>query len=261
MIDTTEERDRELFDRIAKEYSKKDQVPSCRKAREYQLHTGMGALLTKKIPLIVEIGCGIGASAEYMEGAFDSYIGIDYSEEQIRQARLAHTDQKGVSFIVKNVKELTPSDIPPTDVVLAVGAFHHFTELDKAFSAITSVMKNGAWLVAIEPQRQNPIIQLLRFIRTKVDKGYSSDQIYFSGQELTGLLERNGFTDIEIQYEGFFSPPFAQVAFNPQWLFLPLSRLSILLDKVCDRILPAPLKRLSWNLVARARYSEGQKHG
>ncbi len=82
--------DRELFDRIAKEYSKKDQVPSCRDARIYQLFTGMGSLGKEKIPVLLEIGCGIGASAEYLDGHFDTYIGIDYSEEQIRYAYEAH---------------------------------------------------------------------------------------------------------------------------------------------------------------------------
>lgn len=255
MIDTQQEKDRQLFDRIASQYSKKDQITSCSEARRNQLETGMRPILGKKIPMLLEIGCGIGAAAEYLEGAYDAYIGVDYSVEQIKQAELVHAGRTGVSFVVKNVKDLNKNDVPPVDVVLAVGAFHHFTELDSALTAITTTMKHNGWLVAIEPQRENPIVQFLRFIRTKVDTNYSSNQLYFTAPELKEFLERNGFTDVELQYEGFFSPPFAQVPLYPQWIFVPLSRLSIALDRLCDRFLPKPFKRLSWNIIARGRFT------
>jgi cyclopropane fatty-acyl-phospholipid synthase-like methyltransferase len=215
----------------------------------------MGSLGTEKIPVLIEIGCGIGASAEYLDGHFDTYIGIDYSEEQIRYAHEAHKERAGrVSFLVKNIKELGTSDVPQADVVLAVGAFHHFTELEKVFSAITSVMKDGGRLIAIEPQRENPFVQLLRFIRTKIDKNYSSDQYYFTGDEFKKLLLDHGFSDVEIQYQGFFSPPFAQVALYPQAIFRPLAQCAVLLDRLCDKFLPTILKRMSWNIVARAQF-------
>jgi cyclopropane fatty-acyl-phospholipid synthase-like methyltransferase len=80
---------------------------------------GWDLLERKKIPVLIEIGCGIGASAEYLDGHFDTYIGIDYSEEQIRYAYEAHKERAGrVSFLVKNIKELGPGDVPQADVVL-----------------------------------------------------------------------------------------------------------------------------------------------
>lgn len=255
MIDTTQAKDLELFDTIAVHYSKKDAVPSSQEARKYQLLTGMGNLLSTNLGSLLEIGCGIGASAKYLDGKFTNYTGIDYSAEQVRYAKAAHVGKHNVTFEVENVKDINPRKYPLMDTVLAVGAFHHFTELDLVFTAICSVMKPGARIIAIEPQRGNPVVQFLRYVRTKIDKHYSDEQMYFSASELKLLFIHYGFSDVEIQYEGFFSPPLAQVILYPQWFFLPISRLTISMDRLCDLLLPAFLKRLSWNIVVRARFT------
>lgn len=255
MMDAVQENDKALFDRIASQYARKDSIPSSREARAHQLEVAVAPILNgAKIDTIVEIACGIGAAAQYLEGRYERYVGVDYSLELIRHAREFHRGRSQIEFIVKNVKELTSADLPPADVVLAVGALHHFTEIDRVLSAITSVAKSGGFFVAIEPQSGNPIVQLLRGIRKKLDSGYSVNQHFFTEKEVRELLGRHNFTDINIEFEGYFSPPFAQIPIPPQIITYPLSRLASALDRWCGEHLPRFLKRLSWNIIIRARF-------
>jgi SAM-dependent methyltransferase len=252
---TIEQRDLELFNTIADEYGKKDSVPSCRDAREYQLLAGFVPLLRAHTPrTILEIGCGIGASAEYLKGHYTTYHGIDYSDGQIAIAQKLYGTLPNTHFHVLNVKDMHANTLPEVDTLLAVGAFHHFTDLDSVFQSIRQVLQPGGWVVAVEPQRGNPLIQALRFIRTKIDPHYSSEQTYFTAKELHALFASHGFTDITIQHQGFFTPPFAQVPLYPQWIWRPLSHFAIMLDKACDAYLPTFFHRLSWNIVVRAHY-------
>ncbi len=78
---------RELFDRIARTYSAKDQQPYSRAARRHRLLSSVARL--PKIGSLLEIGCG----AEYLAGRFERYVGLDYSAELIAVARECHRQQ------------------------------------------------------------------------------------------------------------------------------------------------------------------------
>jgi SAM-dependent methyltransferase len=255
-MDNVEKKDKELFDRIAREYARKDITPSSSCARRFQLLSAVNPFLSavSKTGILLEAACGIGASAEYLKGRYDRYVGIDYSEKLIENARIFHKENDAAEFAVLNVKDAGTSNLPKADFVLAVGALHHFTEIDEALLSLKNAAKPGAYFVAIEPQSGNPFIQLLRFLRTKTDAGYSEDQKFFSEEELRELLARHGFKNAEFQYQGYFFPPFAQVVMRPQWIFFSLSKMAVAADKVLDRHLPSALKILSWNIVIRARF-------
>jgi ubiquinone/menaquinone biosynthesis C-methylase UbiE len=254
-----EERDCDLFDRIAKDYARKDRIPSTRLAREYLLKATLEPVLKDgKLGSVVEIACGVGASARYLAGTFERYIGVDYSRELIERAREFHRHTPGsVEFIVLNVKDLSEATVAKSDCIFAIGALHHFTEIDEVMTALKKIAKPGATFVAAEPQRRNPIVQLLRYLRTTLDSGYSADQRFFSEEELREIYVRNGFKDVEFQYQGFFSPPFAQVIMKPERLSFRLSQLTVALDRLCDRYLPWPITYLSWNIIIRTKFPEG----
>lgn len=252
-----EQKDRELFDLIAIDYAKKDVVPSSSHARKYQLMSAIGGVLKDvgSTGTIVDIACGVGAPAKYLSQHYSKYTGVDYSSELINQARIFNYGNDRVTFINKNIKDITVGDIGGSaDIILAVGALHHMTDLNQVVLYLRTVAKPNGWLVAIEPSGSNPIVQLLRKLRTKVDTKYSVDQRYFSKKELILLLKSAGFRDIIITGQGFFSPPFAQVIMRPQWLFYPLSRFFTLIDKFLDTHLSKSFKFLSWNYVIQARF-------
>lgn len=253
-----EESDKRLFDAIAEKYAKKDIMESSSGPRRYQLLFAVGPVLKRisHVNTIVEIACGLGASSKYLSGNYEKYIGIDYSEGLIKKAGEFYRDNSKAKFIAENIKNIKASQIQPhsADVVLAVGALHHMTGLDEVVKSLINIARHNSYFVAIEPNRANPVIQAMRWIWARINPDYSRDQIFFSKRELRDLLQKNNFKDIELEYQGFFTPPFAQVIINPQFISVPLSRAAIFIDKALDKFLPGFLKFLSWNIVARARF-------
>lgn len=252
---THEAKDKALFDKIAYKYAKKDIVASSSTARKGILLEALHLVLNKKadsLGTIIEIGCGIGATARYLEGRYTTYLGVDLSDKMIENAILFNAGNPKASFAAKNAKS---PDIPSdsADLILSVGALHHMTELDEVMRNIKRIARNGAYLVAIEPQRQNPAVQLLRKIRARLDRTYSADQAYFKGDELRNILSQNGITSLFIDYQGFFAPPFAQVIMYPSGLFACFSGLCVKIDRVLNKILPLFLRRLSFNIVVTAK--------
>ena len=185
-----EKEDQKLFGRIAEKYARKDYTKSSSIARRYQLMFAVMPVLKKLKPeiTIVDIACGVGAPAKYLKGLYQSYIGIDYSEEMIRIAQSLYPDDKDVKFIASNIKDVERLN-HQADLILAVGALHHMTEIDVVMESLKRIAKPGAYFVALEPQRGNPIVQLMRWLRGKIDRSYSESQRYFNRKELYDLAE------------------------------------------------------------------------
>lgn len=247
--------DHELFNTIATNYARKDVVPSSYLACRYQLLFAMEPVLgcLGVIDTIVEVGCGVAAPAQYLEGHYRRYMGIDYSEKLIAIARVFNQGNDRAEFVIANIKSANLRKIN-ADVVLVVGVLHHTTELDTVMESLIRLAKPGGFLVAVEPQNGNPVIQSLRFLRGIIDSTYSREQHFFSRHELVTLLERHGLCDVETVYQGYLSTPFAQMVFPWQGLVAPLSKAAIAMDEVFQRYLPKLVRRLSWNIVVRARF-------
>lgn len=251
---TRADRDRALFDRIARSYARKDTDPASVHAREYQLRLAVEPILSEdgRIGTLVEIGCGVAGPARYLAGLYDRYIGIDHSAELVEAARLLHRDNTAATFHrcdVLNVDWL----VREADLVLAVGALHHMEGLDRVLATLESFAKPGGWLVLVEPQRSNPFIGMLRSLRRRLDSGYSREQVFFRRGQLAELVGEAGFEDVEVMCQGYLSTPFAQVVLP----LGPLSRLgagvAVAVDRFIDRRLGALLGPLAWNQIVRAR--------
>lgn len=250
-----QEQDRLLFERIARDYAKKDRVASSAIPRKYQLLFAIRPILEKigKNKAILEIGCGIGAPAKHLRGQYEKYIGTDYSEEMVKAAKFFNKSNNGASFFVDDIAD---SQLPDqiADIILAVGVLHHIVNIKKVMQSIIRLGKPGGYFVAIEPQRGNPLIQLMRWIRGRVDNSYSPNQSFFSYEELYNLMNDNELKEIEIVNQGFFSKPFAQVVLPCQPITALISKLAVATDKILDKHFPKIFRFLSWDFVVRARF-------
>jgi SAM-dependent methyltransferase len=248
-----EQRDQALFDKIAPYYARKDTVLSSSLARKSQLFAALQSVLRhcSHFDTVVDVGCGVGAAARYLDGLYERYIGIDQSAELIKAAVTFNAGNHRAEFIAANIKLAA---VPPhtADLVLSDGALHHMIGLDEVMECLITLAKPGAFLVAREPQNGNPFIQLLRWLRGRTDASYSREQLFFAEGQLSALLRRHGLTGLQIEYQGFCVPPFAQVVLPPQMVMTPLSRLAARMDGWLHTHLPRPLKRLSFNIVVTA---------
>jgi len=249
----TEKVDRDLYNKIAAQYAKKDLAKSSSLARKFQLISAVRPLLRERkgFDTILEVGCGPGASAKYLEGYFKKFIGVDQSDEIINCANSLFK-KENIEFVVSNIKDFNFEKI--ADLVLIVGSLHHMTELDQIMERLKKIAKPDAFFVAIEAQRTNPIIQFVRRLRQMVDSTYSEKQHYFSPEELRQLLASHGIKVLDVEYQGYFFPPFAQVILWPQFIFAPLAFLATVVDSFIAKYFPDFLKRFSWNIVIRGQF-------
>jgi SAM-dependent methyltransferase len=257
-IEVTRERtDRALFDRIASRYARKDSIASSSLARKSQLLSAVKPVLAEwpNLGTVVDIGCGVGASAKYLAGHYERYIGIDQSEEMIKAAVIFNRGNPRAELIAENAKS---GDLPQNvaDVILSVGALHHMTELEDVMDSLVRIAKPRAFLVAIEPQNSNPLLQVMRWIRGILDSSYSREQIFFSEEHLRDLFVNHGIMDLSVEFQGFLTPPFAQLVLHPQALVAPLSRVAIQVDSWLNTHLPRWLRKLSFNIVVVGRFTK-----
>jgi ubiquinone/menaquinone biosynthesis C-methylase UbiE len=256
-MDLIEKQEKKLFDNIAEKYARKDIAVSSRSARLYQLNFIVEPLIKKtekNLGLLIDVACGIGAPAEFLKGKYQKYIGIDQATELITEAKKFNAENERTFFLSVNIKEAPGLLVEKADTILMVGALHHMTDLDEVFGVLRRMAKPGADLIALEPQRKNLFLQAMRWLRKKIDPAYSKGQRFFSKEELEGLAKANGLEEIRTEYQGFFSPPLAQVILKPQFIFAPLSEVAVKLDKFLDNRLPSFLKPLSWNIVLWAKF-------
>ncbi len=209
--------------------------------------------LTKKF-VILDIGCGIGANALYLKDKYSKYIGVDISSEMIRIAKQFCKNLKNVEFHVSNIKDFKISKDLKIDLVLMDGALHHMTEISKIFSILKRKIDKGTIFIAREPQNANKLFQVARKIRMKIDKSYSSNQIFFSEQQLKDILNKSGMKNIKFCYSGFITPIIAQVIMKPLFIFIPMSFIFLFFERILEKILIGPLKKLSWNIVVYAKF-------
>ncbi len=209
--------------------------------------------LKKKI-VILDVGCGIGANAHYLKDKYSKYIGVDISSEMIRVARKFCKDLNNVNFHVSNIKNFKIPNNVKIDLVLMDGALHHMTEINKILNFLKSKINKGTIFIAREPQNANKLFQLARKIRMKVDKSYSSNQIFFSELQLFNILKCSGMKDIKFKYNGFITPILAQVVLKPFFIFIPISLISLLIERALEKVLVGPFKKLSWNIVVYAKF-------
>lgn len=242
-------RDRDLFDKIADEYGRKDHLPAHRRAREQRLLQTMRYAEFDPTGDLLEIGCGAGFAADYLRGRYRSFHGVDHSFKLVELAD-AVNGGPGITFETADATTLSSDRL--YDVILMIGVLHHLPEPAATLRHLTGLLKSDGRIVVNEPQNGNPVIQLARRIRKGTDPHYSEDQSVYSGESLRAVFSDAGFELVKLVPQGMLSTPFAEVAMPAQPIVTPLSSLACDLDRMMERSFPRLLRHLSWNLIAVA---------
>ena len=113
-------------------------------------------------------------------------------------------------------------------------------------------------MVAIEPQRENVFIQFLRKIRMKINPGYSSDQHFFTKNEMYEILDKLNVKSPQVEYTSYLTQPFAQVVMRPQFFFVPIVKFIVKLETYRKDI-PNKFKNLVGVLMFIANFNKNRK--
>ena len=158
--------DRQLFNDIAEHYCGKDRTESSRVARRHRLRQTLELVPLDNARTVLEVGCGAGFSADYLEGRYERFVGVDYADELIRYARVYH-GRAGVEFHTADIRNFDYNH--PFDIVVMIGVLHHFDDIPAAMQHIVGLVRPGGWVVANEPQPGNPLVQAARVLRKSID--------------------------------------------------------------------------------------------
>ncbi|MCJ7448900.1 MAG: class I SAM-dependent methyltransferase [Bacteroidales bacterium] len=253
--DIVEANDQILFNRIARKYAEKDQYIVSSKAREFQL-ISLVKFIEKKLNInhfrdVLELGCGVGANSKYLKGYYDHYIGIDYSEEFIKLANNLHANNN-TEFLCGNLKDYTFHK-NAFDLVIGVGILHHLPNIGIVLQNLKKQFNKDVIYGFIEVQSGNPAIQLLRNLRKRTDHDYSEDQNIFSRKFIYETFQNEGFEIRGFLFQGYFTPPFAQVKLKPESIMLPLVKMAIASDRFIQSKCP---NFLSWNMIFLTQIKE-----
>jgi SAM-dependent methyltransferase len=94
---------------------------------------------------VLEVSCGRGGGANFVTRTFKPrrYLGVDFSEENIRlaNARAAHA---GLTFTIGNAERLELPDAS-FDVVINIEASHLYDDRERFFAEVLRVLKVGGY--------------------------------------------------------------------------------------------------------------------
>lgn len=112
---------------------------------------------------ILEVGCGSGEDATYVQKVSKNIIGVDISDIALRRFK-----NKGFEGVLANVKAL-PFCSNSFDCVIASGLLHHLVgqgDLTEYIAEFVRVTKSGGYVIALEPNLFNPSGLLMNIFNT-----------------------------------------------------------------------------------------------
>jgi len=146
---------------------------------------------------VLDLGCGSGWATRLLarvvsEGpeGFGQVVGVDISDEMIRQARAASKDFENVMFVVGSAAEI-PWEENFFDKVLSVESFYYYPDQDRALAELFRVMApRGRLFILINLYKDNPYsLQWVPKLKVPVQ--------VCSAIEYVELLKKHAFEDVE----------------------------------------------------------------
>ena len=98
--------------------------------------------------LDVPVGTGVFTTAKYARMLRADIIGLDYSQDMLKQARVRFREERiGNCRLIQGDVGALPFADSTFDIVLSMNGFHAFPDKEKAYSEVNRVLKPGGRLV------------------------------------------------------------------------------------------------------------------
>jgi ubiquinone/menaquinone biosynthesis C-methylase UbiE len=142
---------------------------------------------------VLDLGCGSGWATGLLAklaGDSGSVVGLDISDEMVRQAMETSNELKNVRYAQGSAEKI-PGEENSFDKVLSVESFYYYTDQDRALDELFRVMAPGGRLfILINLYRDNEYsLQWVHLLKVPVHVR--------SAAEYAELLRRHGFEHVE----------------------------------------------------------------
>jgi ubiquinone/menaquinone biosynthesis C-methylase UbiE len=172
---------------------------------------------------ILDLGCGSGWATRLLarmvgEGpqGFGQVIGVDISDEMVRQARAASKGFDNVMFVVGSAAQI-PWEENFFDKVLSVESFYYYPDQERALAELFRVMApHGRLFILINLYKDNPYsLQWVPRLKVPVH--------VLSAAEYVDLLKRHAFENVEYAQipDGTPTPDNYQTSLQTYWRAAP----------------------------------------
>ena len=150
---------------------------------------------------ILDLGCGVGASLNYLYGQIDvakpKFSGITISPTQIEIAK-SHFKDKAIQFYEGDFLNL-PSEIQKVDLAYCIEAFIHASSIDGFFKSVSDRMNKGGRLIIIDDLiNQENITKENQVLLKKFEEGWHAGTLSTINNAKEKAAQ-NGFTFIKHQ--------------------------------------------------------------
>jgi len=157
----------------------------------------------------LDVGCGGGFSCEFMAAREVVVSGIDQSQKCITAAQ-AHAVNSGFAIDYRcGVAEAMPYADNTFDVVISVDVLEHVESVPLVLSEVCRILKpNGTFFfdtINRNFKSRLVMIWIMENILGEIQKGVHDWNRFITPEELTDLLTKNGFRDVEIKGFDLFS--------------------------------------------------------
>jgi len=198
-----------LYDHVAHDY---DGVFKPHVAEHYlQKRTGVVRELLPNGGAVLDVGCGTGALAGWIQRAGYYVVGVDASAGMLRQA----LDEHGVAAVYAAYSTALPFEDDAFDLALSVATMHHLETPERVAATIREmgrVVKPGGHVLIWDHNPLNPYWPIL-MKRVPQDHG---DERLVSVWELLDAVRTAGLTPVRAARTGLV-PDFMPAALMPAW--------------------------------------------
>jgi 2-polyprenyl-3-methyl-5-hydroxy-6-metoxy-1,4-benzoquinol methylase len=165
-------------------------------SKETEQLIGKSQQYLKAIDIVMDFGCGTGASTRGIAKYVKAIYGVDYSEEMIRVAKSNASNPKNVSFLATTIDDAQFSK-GTFDVVVAYNVFHLLDDIDGIMPRIAELLKPNGILISNTPviEKRKNIMTYLIQILSKI--GVFPSVNLMKSDALKNKIDSFGFSDIE----------------------------------------------------------------
>lgn len=139
---------------------------------------------------VLEIGCGHGVFQYYIaQAGYDNSIGIDGSEEQVKEAHRLGIKNVKLSNVADYLKTVEDNSI---DLLIAFDVIEHFTkeELSYLVDEFNRVLKQSGQIITHQPNGEGPFGNCIRY-------GDFTHENAFTRKSIAQLFLSSGFEKVK----------------------------------------------------------------
>jgi len=134
--------------------------------------------------IVADLGCGTGDALAALAPSVKSVIGVDRSAEMLNLCRNKMSHLENVDFRKGSIESL-PIESEEIDAAFCLLVLHHIDDLDRAFSEISRVLKEGGRLI---------LVDMLPHGRAEFQRKMGHRQLGFSKEHIGDLARASGLS-------------------------------------------------------------------